>query len=77
MSGGAVPCRRLELVVMHSGPGDPSGTAAWLAARPALTRHHHVRVADAKHMARLARWMAGQVSGGSGDRPSCPNTEAC
>ena len=43
-----VVCRRVELVLVHEEGGGPSGTAAWLAARPHLARHHHIRLSHPK-----------------------------
>lgn len=45
----AAMLRRVELVVLHPDPPGggvlpPAGTADWLAARPNLSRHHHVRL---------------------------------
>lgn len=56
---GPRPLRRVELVLLHSQPGLPRGTAAWLDARQLLTRHHHIRPHLAADIARLSRWMAG------------------
>jgi len=55
--------RRAELVLAHPSDAPPCGTAKWLACRPGLTRHHHVRLHNPKDMARLARWMAGRALG--------------
>ncbi|RMZ52451.1 hypothetical protein APUTEX25_000030, partial [Auxenochlorella protothecoides] len=63
---------RVELVLVHAMDGVPSGTAAWLDARPLLTRHHHIRLGFEPDMARLSRWMAdravGVVLSGGGSR---------
>jgi predicted acylesterase/phospholipase RssA/CRP-like cAMP-binding protein len=60
---------RCELVLMH--PGQPSGTAKWLAGRP-VTDHHHLRDGHPEDMARLARMVTGTgcglVLGGGGPR---------
>lgn len=53
--------RRVELVLVHEGGRYPSGTAAWLAARPRLTRHHHIRPTQPQDLSRLSRWMAGEA----------------
>ncbi|GAB4820172.1 hypothetical protein N2152v2_007218 [Parachlorella kessleri] len=55
--------RRVELVLVHEPGQTPSGTAAWLAARPHLTRHHHIRPSNAQDLARLSRWAAGAAVG--------------
>ena len=62
-----------ELVLLHPAATSlPSGTRAWLAARPHLHRHHHVRCDLPSHYDRLARAMAnksiGAVLGGGGAR---------
>lgn len=54
-------CRRVELVLLHELGQAPSGTAAWLAGRPRLVRHHHIRPAAQQDLARLSRWMAGEA----------------
>ena len=38
--------RRVELVLLHPSDEQPVGTAAWLAPRPQLARHHHIRLAN-------------------------------
>ena len=40
--------RRVELVLLHPSDVQPQGTAAWLAPRPQLTRHHHIRLANSQ-----------------------------
>jgi predicted acylesterase/phospholipase RssA/CRP-like cAMP-binding protein len=51
-----------HLVLLHRAGAPPSGTDAWLAARPPV-RHHHVRPdRDADH-ARLARLLSGRAIG--------------
>jgi predicted acylesterase/phospholipase RssA/CRP-like cAMP-binding protein len=55
--------RRVELVLLHSPTSLPHNTAAWLKARPHLTRHHHVRLSRPESVARLGRWMAGAAVG--------------
>lgn len=57
---------------MHAMDGVPSGTAAWLDARPLLTRHHHIRLGFEPDMARLSRWMAGERGEGWPCRVSFP-----
>jgi predicted acylesterase/phospholipase RssA/CRP-like cAMP-binding protein len=55
---------RLELVLLH--PADcllPQGTPAWLAARPALQAHHHVRQGRPADLRRLARRLSGRPVG--------------
>ena len=54
---------RVELVLVHEVDATPQGTAAWLDARPLLTRHHHVRLGYDPDLARLSRWMAGRAVG--------------
>ncbi|KAK9808186.1 hypothetical protein WJX73_006212 [Symbiochloris irregularis] len=58
----AAQMRRVELVLLHD-QSEPSGTGAWLKARPLLARHHHIRLSHPKDMARLGRWMAGKAVG--------------
>lgn len=58
---GTHACRRVELVLLHDPTQVPAGTAAWLAERPRLARHHHVRPAQPQDLARLSRWLAGAL----------------
>jgi len=58
-----ISLRRVELVLLHSSDSLPHDTAAWLEARPHLTRHHHVRLSRPESVARLGRWMAGAAVG--------------
>ena len=44
--GGILYVRRVELVLLHPSDEQPQGTAAWLAPRPQLARHHHLRLAN-------------------------------
>eukprot|EP00798_Chlamydomonas_sp_ICE-L_P019927 gene19927-26631_t len=62
-SATAAQLRRVELVMLHSDTGLPSGTLQWLKNRPALTRHHHIRLSKSTDIARLSRWMSGQAVG--------------
>lgn len=63
-NAGLAALRRVELVLLHPPSGElPGHTAAWLARRPHLTRHHHIRLAAEADVARLARWMAGRAVG--------------
>lgn len=55
--------RRVELVLLHYPGPSPIGTAAWLDARPLLTRHHHVDLFRLDTVERLGRWMAGTAVG--------------
>lgn len=52
------------LAMLHpAGTVAPSGTAAWLAARPWISEAIHVRQGDAAHMARLVRLVTGNAIG--------------
>jgi predicted acylesterase/phospholipase RssA/CRP-like cAMP-binding protein len=51
-----------HLVLLHGAGGAPSGTDAWLAARPPL-HHHHVRPDRVSDYARLARLLSGRAIG--------------
>ena len=54
---------RVELVLVHDdGCAAPAGTARWLAPRT-VSAHHHVRLGHARDVARLARHLAGRVTG--------------
>jgi hypothetical protein len=64
----SVAPRRVELVLLHEAGQAPSGTAAWLAARPRLARHHHIRTSNPQDMARLSRWAAGAWGGCTKER---------
>lgn len=64
---------RQTLVLLHSaGTEYPAGTSRFLAVRPTLHRHYHVRMEVAKDVARLARFMSntavGLVLAGGGAR---------
>ncbi|GLC44977.1 hypothetical protein PLESTB_001747900 [Pleodorina starrii] len=60
----AAMLRRVELVLLHPGDGStPSRTADWLAGRPSLSRHHHIRLGRPTDIQRLARYMAGKTVG--------------
>ena len=64
--------RRVDLVLLHpAGTSSPSGTDRWLDART-IHRHHHVRVDEDEHVARVARLISGNavglVLGGGGAR---------
>jgi predicted acylesterase/phospholipase RssA/CRP-like cAMP-binding protein len=65
----AAPSLRCELALLH--PGQPSGTARWLAGRP-VADHHHLRDGRPADIARLARMITGTgcglVLGGGGPR---------
>jgi NTE family protein len=65
----AAPSLRCELALLH--PGQPSGTARWLAGR-AVADHHHLRDGQPADAARLARMITGTgcglVLGGGGPR---------
>jgi predicted acylesterase/phospholipase RssA/CRP-like cAMP-binding protein len=65
----AAPSLRCELALLH--PGQPSGTARWLAGR-AVADHHHLRDGRPADAARLARMITGNgcglVLGGGGPR---------
>jgi predicted acylesterase/phospholipase RssA/CRP-like cAMP-binding protein len=65
----ATPSLRCELALLH--PGQPSGTARWLAGR-AVADHHHLRDGQPADAARLARMITGTgcglVLGGGGPR---------
>jgi NTE family protein/lysophospholipid hydrolase len=61
------------LVLVHDdGTALPSGTRAWLAARPHVEEHHHVRWSEDADFGRLARVLGGRavgmVLGGGGAR---------
>jgi predicted acylesterase/phospholipase RssA/CRP-like cAMP-binding protein len=60
-----------QLALLHSADGRPSGTRAWLAQRHAR-QHYHLREADDRDFARLARSLTGRgvglVLGGGGAR---------
>ena len=61
------------LVLVHQdGSALPSGTRAWLAERPHVEEHHHVRWTEDGDFGRLARVLAGRavgmVLGGGGAR---------
>lgn len=62
---------RTELVLLHEGD-KPSGTAAWLKARPNVREVHHVWLDRKGSLERLARALAGRavglVLGGGGAR---------
>lgn len=52
---------RSELVLLHPPETErPSGTAVWLNQRDLFT-HHHVRMGDAAHVARVARRLTGHA----------------
>jgi len=64
---------KTELVLFEADDVDvPSGTAEWLAHRPAIQTVHHIKLGDEGHMAHLARIVAGRdvglVLGGGGAR---------
>lgn len=60
---GAIWEPRRWLVLMHGEhTALPHATAAWLNARK-VERHFHLRTGDSSHLARLARWLAGQSVG--------------
>jgi predicted acylesterase/phospholipase RssA/CRP-like cAMP-binding protein len=65
----AAPSLRCELALLH--PGQPSGTARWLAGRE-VADHHHLREGRPADAARLARMITstgcGLVLGGGGPR---------
>ena len=65
----ATPSLRCELALLH--PGQPSGTARWLAGR-GVADHHHLRDGQPADAARLARMITGTgcglVLGGGGPR---------
>jgi predicted acylesterase/phospholipase RssA/CRP-like cAMP-binding protein len=71
---GFLPARRRadRLVLLHpAGTVRPERTARWLDSRPGVP-HHHVRLGDREHLARLARHLTGRavglVLGGGGAR---------
>jgi predicted acylesterase/phospholipase RssA/CRP-like cAMP-binding protein len=51
-----------RLVLLQPSDRPPSGTNAWLAARPGV-RHYHVRPGRVADLARLARLLSGQAIG--------------
>lgn len=55
---------RQTLVLLHPADAEwASGTPEFRAARPAVTRHHHLRSGQAKDVARLARFLSGKAVG--------------
>jgi lysophospholipid hydrolase len=63
LSAGADLSRiRQELVLVHTGDGQPKGTGRWIALR-APARHHHLRAGNAADFARLARSISGASIG--------------
>ncbi|CAN5823152.1 patatin-like phospholipase family protein [soil metagenome] len=50
---------RVELVLTHSGNGEPRGTAEWLRRRP-VARHHHFRHGNGGDASRVARLLLHQ-----------------
>lgn len=68
--------RRVELVLVHRPDAVPEGTAAWLDARPLLTRHHHIRLSFEPDLARLSRWMAGEDREGKKKGDQCGRHKA-
>jgi predicted acylesterase/phospholipase RssA/CRP-like cAMP-binding protein len=53
---------RVELVIVHPGPGLPTGTRRWLASRE-VAAHHHVRRGVPGDLLRLARSLNGTTIG--------------
>ncbi len=54
---------RVELVLLHATDTEqPTGTIKWLEKRN-LHAHHHIRIEDSEHIARLARRMCGTARG--------------
>ncbi len=54
---------KVELVLLHAPTTKkPSGTIKWLEAR-SLDAHHHIRIDESEHIARLARRMCGKARG--------------
>ncbi|MEE9333199.1 MAG: cyclic nucleotide-binding and patatin-like phospholipase domain-containing protein [Granulosicoccaceae bacterium] len=54
---------RVELVLLHATDTEqPTGTIKWLEKRN-LHAHHHIRIDDSEHIARLARRMSGTARG--------------
>ena len=53
-----------QLVLWHApSTANPRDTAAWLAPRPAIGEHIHMRRGDAAHARRVARMVAGRAVG--------------
>jgi NTE family protein len=65
LSGASTLSRaRQTLILLHpSGAEWASGTPEFLAARPCVTRHYHVRTGYPKDVQRLARFMTGTAIG--------------
>ena len=62
--GGAMRRVRQTMVLLHSGAGEwAEGTLGFLARRPDVQRHYHLRAGNDKDMARLARFLSGQAVG--------------
>lgn len=64
---------RKELVLLHDDDAElPEHTGRWMRRRPAVTRVHHVKLGNADHLRRLARFLTGRavglVLGGGGAR---------
>lgn len=55
--------RNLRLVLLQRGEAPFSGTRGWLAPRPWLHAHHHVRAGCGDDHARLVRFMTGRAQG--------------
>jgi NTE family protein/lysophospholipid hydrolase len=51
------------LALVYRNGAVPSNTARWLSARPAITRHLHVRVDDQRDFDRVARLLTGRAIG--------------
>lgn len=71
-AGGRTTANRTLVLVHPDGARRASGTARWLAARPAVRDHHHLRWDAPADVERLARAIAGRsvglVLGGGGAR---------
>lgn len=65
LSGGEpVSIARQTLVLLHpANLKSPAGTAAWLDARPKLSRHFHIRQDAPRDIARIARIVSGRGVG--------------
>ncbi len=67
---------RQTLVLLHTGrPAFARGTPAFLAVRPKVYRHFHLRASEGRDLSRLARFLSGRAVGlvlpGGGARGLC------
>jgi NTE family protein len=61
---GAISRAGQTLILLHSGAGEwARGATEFLALRPWISRHYHVRTGHEKDVARLARFMTGNAIG--------------